>query len=407
MNRESLEVRRLLAAPTPSFDDHRTTFGALPRTDAASLAAQLERAGLTGRGGAGFPAHLKLAAVARQRARQGSAVVVGNGSEGEPLSIKDKVLLTRAPHVVIDGLLACGDALGTDDLRLAVDPAVEASVRGALAERADAAAIRVVAAGHGFVGGEASAVAAAVQGRRAVPSDRVVRLAERGVRRSPTLVQNVETLAHIALIARFGGAWHREHGTAGDPGTRLVSVGGDGMAPRVLEIPGGTPVRRLFDAVGVPVGDAALIGGYHGAWLRAGLLDAPLSPDGLAAVGARPGAGVVHALAPGRCGLQATAAILTALASAASGQCGPCTNGLPRLAELTRALLAGLDTRNELLRVAGDVDGRGACHHPDGSVRMLRSALSVFAGDADAHTRGRCLAPAAAQATAQEEGVPA
>ena len=110
----------------------------------------------------------------------------------------------------------------------------------------------------------------------------------------------------------------------------------------------------------------------------------------------------MHALAPSRCGVQATAAVLSELASAGAGQCGPCVNGLPRLAELTRALLAGRDTRTELLRVAGDVDGRGACHHPDGSVRMLRSALSVFAADADAHTRGRCLAPAVAQ-----EGVPA
>ncbi|GAA4775272.1 NADH-ubiquinone oxidoreductase-F iron-sulfur binding region domain-containing protein [Microbacterium gilvum] len=382
---------RLLAAPDPSFAAHRSTFGAFRTLPLDDLLRELEASALTGRGGAGFPVHRKLAAVARASAGGGAPAVVANGSEGEALSAKDATLLARSPHLVVDGILLCAAALGAKDLRLVVDERAAPAVRAALAERDDAFAILVAPARGGFTGGEASALVAGLDGRMAVPADRVVRLSERGLRRAPTLVQNVETLAHIALIARYGADWHRLVGAPGDPGTRLVTVSGT-RSPVVREVAGGTAIRTVLRAAGEPDDRPVLVGGFHGAWLEPAALDAALSPDGLARHDASPGAGVLHVLPDGRCGLQATGDILAVLAAASTRQCGPCANGLPRLAELLRLLLAGQDVRGELHRVAGLVDGRGACHHPDGTVRMLRSALAVFSADADAHAHGRCLA---------------
>lgn len=389
----SAGTRRLFAAADASLAAHTAMFGPRPRRDLAGLLAELDSSGLDGRGGAGFPVHRKFSAVARAAERGGAPVIVANGSEGEPLSAKDRTLLRAAPHLVIDGLMIAADALGASERHLVVTPTSASTVEAALGERDDGGTVRVHVADHGFVGGEASALVAGLSGRPAVPADRRVRLSERGLRRRPTLVQNVETLAHLALIARFGAARHRAAGRDADAGTRLVSVSSRDRQPAVFEVESGIRLGDLV-AAGAPGVRAAavLVGGYHGAWVTPEALDAPFSSRGLQSWGAAPGAGIVHVLSAGDCGVRVTAEILGYLAAASARQCGPCLNGLPALAESMRLLAAGRDTRAELHRLAGLVDGRGACSHPDGSVRMLRSALTVFADDAAAHAAGLCRA---------------
>lgn len=379
---------RLLAVPTPRWADHLAHHGALPLPSSAALIAEVGRAGLTGRGGAGFPVERKLAAVARSSTRHGRPVIIGNGSEGEALSAKDAVLLTSSPHLVLDGLLACAAALDARAVHLVVDEATMPHVRRALQERPDAARIELRAAGGGFVGGEASALVASLRGARPIPADRRERLAVRGLHRAPTLVQNVETLAAIGLIVRSGADLFRAVGTADEPGTRLVSVSAPTRAPLVFEAVGGTPLRALLEAAEISDVDAVLVGGYHGAWVGRPAVDAPLSSTGLAPHGATVGAGILHAIGSQHCGIAVTGDILRVLADASAGQCGPCANGLPAISHAWHALRSGVDTRAELSRLAGLVSGRGACHHPDGSIRMMSSALRVFADDAAAHARG-------------------
>jgi NADH:ubiquinone oxidoreductase subunit F (NADH-binding) len=125
--------------------------------------------------------------------------------------------------------------------------------------------------------------------------------------------------------------------------------------------------------------------------------DLPVSRAGLAPYGASPGAGVVLALPTGVCGLAETARIAGYLAGQVAGQCGPCINGLPRLADTLTALAErrarpGLPA--EVERLAALVTGRGACKHPDGTARLIRSALRAFEADVTAHLAGRCLAAA-------------
>ncbi|GAA1848879.1 NADH-ubiquinone oxidoreductase-F iron-sulfur binding region domain-containing protein [Pseudonocardia ailaonensis] len=380
----------LLDAAEPDPDAHRGRHGPLPEID---LVTELQRAGLTGRGGAAFPVWRKLAAVsprttgsagpstrstfARRRAAAATGpVLVANGAEGEPRSAKDRTLLTHGPHLVLDGLEAAARAVGARRCVLLAHPDVVERVRPAAAERG----IAVVAGDGGFLDGEETAAVARIEGRPPVPADKTRRLVERGI-----AVLNVETLAHIGLVARRGADWFRSAGTADEPGTMLVTGPGG-----VGEVELGTPLPEVLGEVRGPV----LVGGFHGAWLAPGeVLRARLSRESLREFGAAPGAGVLHVPAPGRCGLVETAEITTFLAGASARQCGPCRNGLPALADLLHRLAAGHPhTAPEIARISALLTGRGACHHPDGTVRLVRSALRVFATDVDAHLRGGCLA---------------
>jgi NADH:ubiquinone oxidoreductase subunit F (NADH-binding) len=378
------------------------------------LLREVAAAGLTGRGGAAFPVARKLAAAAEAGP---APVVVGNGAEGEPASSKDRSLLWISPHLVLDGLQLGAAAAGSRSAVLYVprNARLHGRLAEAIAERAaagmDAARVELVTAPDRFLAGEESALVSRLAGRPALPAYRPVRGLPGLASGRPALVQNVETLAHLALIARYGAAWFREAGTEAEPGTMLVTLHlADGWTS-VIEVPLGTGLAGLLglDArpgpaeagaagLGVPSAfgtvQAVLVGGYHGAWLPAAEAAAlALANAALRPLGAMVGAGVVAALPAGRCGLAETARVARYLALESAGQCGPCFNGLPRIAAAVEHLAGPRPDRRaraDLERWAGLVTGRGACHHPDGSVRFIRSALRVFAAEAGLHEQGRC-----------------
>ena len=221
-----------------SLEEHLTRYGRLPYGWGGSwreqLIAEVGRAGLTGRGGAAFPTARKLAAVAAGHA----PVVVANGTEGEPASAKDKILLARSPHLVLDGAVLAAGLVGARQAVIVVHHAVREIVDEAVAERrragADPIRIRVVTAADRFVAGEASAVVHWIERGIPTPTATPPRLSARGLGGRPTLVQNVETLAHLALIGRYGASWFRAAGTAAEPGTMLVTVLGAGRQPAVV-----------------------------------------------------------------------------------------------------------------------------------------------------------------------------
>jgi NADH:ubiquinone oxidoreductase subunit F (NADH-binding) len=358
-----------------------------------AMMAEIERAGLTGRGGAAFPTARKLAAVA---AAPGRPVVVVNGTEGEPASAKDKVLLATEPHLVLDGAVIAARLAGACEVIVAAHRAIADTVEDAIFARRDDVDMRVVEAADGFVAGEASAVVNWLAGGPPVPTQVPPRLAQHGLHGRPTLVQNAETLAHVALIARYGARWFRELGTVAEPGSMLITVIGAVREPGVREIEIGIPVDDALAAAGGPDRPlrALLIGGYFGTWVPwPGAAHLPFSAAGLAAVGAAPAAGLIAALPGGACGLAETARVARYLADESAGQCGPCVFGLDSIArELGRAA-AGQGASVPLLRRwLGQVDGRGACRHPDGAVRLIRSGLDVFAPELDLHARGWCSA---------------
>jgi NADH:ubiquinone oxidoreductase subunit F (NADH-binding) len=228
-----------------------------------------------------------------------------------------------------------------------------------------------------------------------MPRFKPPRVFERGVVGRPTLVHNVETLAHMALIARYGPVWFRAVGTPGEPGSMLCTLHQADGRRDVVETGLGTPLRDLLQLDGT---QAVLSGGYHGAWVPAA--DAArmtLSNQDLQPAGAFVGAGVLVALPAGRCGIAETARVARYLALESAGQCGPCFNGLPRIAAaLDEVASPRPDPRavTDMIRWAGLVEGRGACHHPDGTTRFVRSALHVFREEIRNHSAGRCVDPA-------------
>jgi NADH:ubiquinone oxidoreductase subunit F (NADH-binding) len=381
-------VARLFAARGSDYAQHLACFGPLPHVP--SLVTMLEESGLVGRGGAGFPTWRKLAAITSLR-----PIVVANGAEGEPLSEKDATLLRSAPHLVIDGLLLAATAVGASETYLYAASAELAIVRRALAARTDASHIVLRDAVDTFLSGEASAVVNAIERGVAVPRDHVERLTDRTSR--PTLVQNVETLAHAALIARFGAAWFRSLGTETEPGTRLLSISADGQKPVVIEAAGGIRISDALHAVGLDPADqrAVLVGGYHGAWVPSEAFGLPLSRTALARYGATPGAGIIVGLSIGRCGIMAASEIATYLAGQSARQCGPCANGLPAMAATLLSLAQRHGDATTVARVrelAAIVTGRGSCNHPDGTARLVLSTLTVFESDVERHLVGECEA---------------
>ncbi len=400
-----LEVRRgpaLLAAvhDGPGLAAHERRYGGVPHLDAATLVDLAASVGLHGRGGAGFPFARKLATVA---SRPGRPVVVVNLSEGEPASHKDAVLVQVAPHLVLDGAVVTARALGTTDVHVVLQgesPRVATAVRAALVERAAVRRDRRVRwtlhdASEGFVAGQSSAVLELMAGRPNLPVTSWRPAAEAGHRRRPTVLSNAETFAHLGRLAMLGAEAYRGLGTTDEPGTTLLTLDGDGASgrtPQVVEVPFGVAWSSVLPParLSAPV----LLGGYHGAWAAPGALPGtPMSRPALAAAGLDIGAGVVLPLDAG-CPVDRTSRIVGYLASQSARRCGPCLHGLPAIAAALSAVACGGGRVSELQRLTGLVEGRGACAHPDGTVRLVRSLLSTFGPELDRHARARCGAAA-------------
>ncbi|HWG28751.1 NADH-ubiquinone oxidoreductase-F iron-sulfur binding region domain-containing protein [Actinospica sp.] len=386
--------------------EHRAYYGALPdpgRLPLGELAALLGHAGVRGRGGAGFPLYRKIVSVSgAARARRIAPTIIANGCEGEPASHKDKHLLWLAPHLVLDGLVLLGRELRATRAILAVEAGAPNGrgdlvrrLRDAVKERDvrhDGVSIELAEVPGRFIAGESAALVSTLNGGPGMPSYTEHSVRERGVGGAPTLVQNVETVAQVALIARYGADWFRGYGTAAEPGPQLFTVYPGRNRPRVVHSAAGARLWPLISDA-EPV-EAVLIGGYHGSWIPA----PPARQARLteAELGVPLGAGLIAALPNDRCGLAETAHLVRYLALESAGQCGPCLNGLPRIAAALEQLAdprraardQGLVERLE--RWCGMIEGRGLCHHPDGSARLVRSALMTFRTEIAAHRAGLC-----------------
>jgi NADH:ubiquinone oxidoreductase subunit F (NADH-binding) len=389
-----------------SLEEHLSVHGLAPsarprrRREESPLIGRIERSGLCGRGGASFPAARKLRAVASSRGRP---VVVVNAAEGEPASLKDRTLAYSLPHLVLDGGELAAQALGAEELIVCVcesAPASAESVEAAIAERPPprgAARVRLaVVPGH-YVAGQESALINHLNGGPATPTFMPPMPFEQGVRRRPTLVNNAETLAHIALIARHGSQWFRRLGAATQPGSTLVTLSGPVANPGVYEIEYGCSLSSLLEAAGGTTAgvSAALLGGYAGTWIDGKLLRGlTLSDEHLAPHGASLGAGVVLLLSEEACPVAETARVAQWLAGQSTGQCGPCVNGLGALAATVSEIAGGVAAAGATQRIAhlaALTRRRGACGHPDGTVNFILSALETFAPTFAEHARhGPC-----------------
>jgi NADH:ubiquinone oxidoreductase subunit F (NADH-binding) len=407
----SLAEHLALHGPLPAWrkrargGDRRSITARSP-IDEHPLIAQVEQAGLRGRGGAGFPLAVKLRAVAASRGRP---VVVVNAAEGEPASRKDRTLTQTLPHLVLDGATLAAHALGASEIVVSVCESARASaesIAGAIDERGSprrgspergSPRTRLTTVPTHYLAGQESALVAHLNGAPAIPTFTPPMVFQQGVGRRPTLLSNAETLAHLALIARHGPAWFRELGTPSQPGSTLVTLSGPVSRPGVYEIEYGASLDSLIDAAGGSVDRprAALLGGYGGSWIGEEHLDnLILADEHLTAHRASLGAGVVLLLSQGACPVAETTRVLHWLASQSAGQCGPCVHGLNAIATTFGEIAGGTAQPNvhqRLTRLAALVRGRGACAHPDGAARMVLTAIDAFGPELEDHARhGPC-----------------
>lgn len=372
----------LLGGPSPSAGpesaaSHVGRLGPLPKA-ASNFIDTLIQSRIVGRGGAGFAAGTKWKAVATHS--RGNAVIVVNGAEGEPQSQKDRLLMSTRPHLILDGAFLAARVLRARRVTLYIGEhhatARDAMMR-ALAERTESerALVSTHAAPARYVAGAESAAIHLINDGIATPTTMPPYPFERGIDGMPTLVQNVETLAQIALLARHGAP----------SGTSLITVVGAVAKKGVLEVDSATTVGEVVKLAGGTEGwsRAVLIGGYFGSWVdTAQSWDLPLDAAALRSRGLSLGCGVIGVMASNRCPVCEVAGIMRYLASESSAQCGPCFFGLRAIADACGRIADHGTSREDLARLnrwAEQVRARGACRHPDGAVMFLESGLKTFA----------------------------
>ena len=329
---------RVLAAGGPNLPAARQTGGYLGLEQARGKGAgwlreEISASGLRGRGGAAFPLATKWEAA---RSQPPPRYVVVNGAEDEPGSLKDRYLLTTRPHLVLEGALCSAVALEAERVICYVnEEAAQPLARTAAAiEEVRAAGLAgdvdltLVAAPAAYVAGEDSCALEFLEGHQPPkPRAKPPYPAEHGIDGHPTAVSNVETLAHVALIARHGAGWFKEVGTRGYPGTLLVTLPSGCARPGVYEVAGGAPFAEVLELAGGPAGApfrGAQVGGPAAGWLTAVEFDVPLDPEALAVRGSMLGCAAVRLLPEDRCAVDAVAEVEHFFAAESCGKCPLC-----------------------------------------------------------------------------------
>ncbi|WP_370617736.1 NADH-ubiquinone oxidoreductase-F iron-sulfur binding region domain-containing protein [Mumia qirimensis] len=368
--------------------------------DADRLLDDVLQAGVRGRGGAAFPISQKIATV---RAN-GSPVVVANGEEGEPASVKDRWLLRHRPHLVLDGLRLAGTMTGSDTLHLYVsDPTSALSVELALDELAGSgvwdARVTVTVVEPSYVAGEETAAVQALNGGPALPTDKPPRPFEEGVGGRPTMVSNVETLANLPVVQRLGPSLYREVGTDTSPGTFLLTLTGCRSAG-LYEVPFGETLRSVLSWLGEDVGSVGgfLMGGYFSGVVGPQALDVPLDYDAMKAAASGLGCGAVSVISSTLCPVAVSAAVMAYFARENAGQCGSCFNGTAAMSAVLGALGDHRAQESDVERLrhwSTFLRGRGACGTLDGATNVAASLLREFPDLVSAHLDDGCSTCAA------------
>jgi NADH:ubiquinone oxidoreductase subunit F (NADH-binding) len=396
-----IEPRLLLQGDEDSenFAQYRKHGGYQPLEDVDHLLGGVDLSGLLGRGGAAFPLAVKVRAVRDNGRRRGGAIVVANGEEGEPASIKDRWLLRHRPHLVLDGLRLAARMVEAARAHVYVsDRRAAESVETALAEVDPAAlnglAISVVAVEPTYVAGEETAAVRVLNGGPAKPTDKPPRPFEEGVAGLPTLVSNVETLANLPFLRRHGAESFREHGTSTSPGTFLATITGAGRPPALYEIPHGVAFTDLLRVHGVPADQVAgvLMGGYFAGLVNRDMLDATLDHESLRRLDSGLGCAAI-AILTDDCPVAVAASVMAYYDRENAGQCGSCFNGTAAMSAVTEALRDGLATHEDLARLerwSVVLRGRGACATLDGATNVAASLLVQFPQMVAGHLENGC-----------------
>jgi NADH:ubiquinone oxidoreductase subunit F (NADH-binding) len=379
---------------------YRERGGYRPLTAAGELLDEVEGSGLLGRGGAAFPLAVKLRAVRDNGIRGGlGTVLVANGEEGEPASIKDRWLLRNRPHLVLDGLRLAAAIVAADRAHVYVSDlqaarSVEAALSELSADTLGGVGVSVRLVDPTYIAGEETAAVRVLNGGPAKPTDKPPRPFEEGVAGRPTLVSNVETLANLPYIQLHGATAFRSQGTAGSPGTLLVTITGADRQPGLYEVPHGLPITELLALHGVSTDRVrgALMGGYFAGLLNRQVLDANVDHETFRGLGCGLGCGAISLLTDD-CPVAVAASVLAYFDRENAGQCGSCFNGTAAMAAVAGALRDGVATDEDVARLrrwSVVLRGRGACATLDAATNIAASLLDQFPDQVQHHLENVC-----------------
>lgn len=390
---------RLLRQGDESYAQYREHGGYQPLDDVDRLLGEVDLSGLLGRGGAAFPLAVKVRTVRDNGRRCGGAVVIANGEEGEPASIKDRWLLRHRPHLVLDGLRLAAQMAEAARAHVYVSDRQSAEAIETALSEVDAAAlngltVNVVTVEPTYVAGEETAAVRVLNGGPAKPTDKPPRPFEEGVSGLPTLVSNVETLANLPFLHRHGAQAFREYGTSTSPGTFLATITGAGRPPALYEIPHGVAFNDLLSVHGVPADQVrgVLMGGYFAGLVNSDILDATLDHESMRRLNSGLGCGAI-AILTDDCPVAVAASVMAYYDRENAGQCGSCFNGTAAMSAVTEALRDGLATDEDLARLerwSVVLRGRGACATLDGATNVAASLLVQFPQLVASHLQNGC-----------------
>jgi NADH-quinone oxidoreductase subunit F len=368
---------------------------------------ELEKSGLRGRGGAGFPTHHKWELC--RKAEGTPKYVICNADEGDPGAFMDRVILESDPHQVIEGMIIAGYAIGAEQgyiyvraeyplaierVQLALEQAEELGLLGDSVLGGDFRFHVGIAAGAGaFVSGEETALIAAVEGRMSTPRPRPPYPAESGLWGKPTLLNNVKSFGYVPLIIERGGDWFASIGTEGSKGTAMFTLAGKVINSGLAEVPMGTTLRELvYDIGGGIVEDkqfkAVQIGGPSGGCLPETLLDIPIDYDSLREAGSMMGSGGMIVMNEGNCMVDAARFFVDFSTKESCGLCTMCRLGTIQMLRILEDITAGrgkLEDIDLLLALAEDVKIGSLCGLGKTAPNPVLTTLRYFRDEYEAH----------------------
>ena len=366
-----------------------------------AIREEIRLSDLRGLGGSGFPVWRKWEAALAELPKPDKYLVV-NGNEDEPGTFKDRLLLEETPHQVIEGAVVAALAIGANRIVFYINPDIKrslAALRSALEQwqHSDLMAIASTAlgkpmklalspgSGH-YIGGEETAAMEWIEGRFPFPRGKPPYPAQAGVYGNPTVINNVETVAHVSHIVNRGGVWFKSLGKGAGSGTKLYSLSGDVLHPGVFELPMGTSLRELIFVhgggllSGKPL-KAVFTGGPSSNLLTPVDLDVSLDFESVRARGSSLGTGAMIVVSEGTGIVKRVAEYMRFFAHSSCGQCPSCKTGTATMSRLLDRIDTGHGTAADLSTLKNRctmLPGSGRCHLVNGAVLLLDSAFRHF-----------------------------
>ena len=364
----------------------------------------IREAGLVGKGGAGFPTHRKMRLLFEQPGAK--KILVLNGSEHEPGSFKDRHLLEHYPHTVLEGALILAYAVKASEVIITINESLAACIvnfRAALRAAQNAAvnfggiSVEVRAVPDVYIVGEETALLEVLEGRPALPRKKPPYPIEKGIYGAPTLIQNIETAAHMPFISSAGAAAYRALGVNGE-GVTLCTLGSEFQRPGIYEAPLGTPIRHILDDWGGGLRDGSAIkaiqpGGPSSGFLASGNFDLPLDAEALKQHHSALGCAAIRAYSVNTCMVYEISKIMHFFAHASCGQCPRCRMETNMFDTIVRRVLTGggnwqlLEQIDKLIELA---KGEGICSLIDMPVAPIKTGLALFPDEFRSHIDGGC-----------------